>query len=734
MVELYINTGDTYSPNWESLDLFDEVSIIINQKVSDAQDVAKLFTTYSQKFKIPASPKNNRLMGGMFKRGRIDVSNSIPCKIINNKQLFSDGVISHGEADMEFGKIMNYNINFSSILSGIKERLGDALINELDLTGTEYSGWNNTTVTNSIRDGRTPIVSINRRLNADASDFTANNVRYKGVTPTGDKFIVKEELRPSVSAKRIFQQIMYNLGLDPSIYLSGADFVSNFDDLRLWCTSDNYKSRKLIPSTWDSLTPTTAYPFASPDPKWFIDLYSGDIISLWTTDPTNTQSGDLSYAVDLISAFDGMAEVKALVEFFDVTTGSEVLISSKSVVGTAVSGSPGKFNITASMIINNQTVPGTSPTNKKLIRVKITPNIYQKSSVPYNHMMLFQMANSASSLGILDGYYQQATVTQTVGSFDPGRLLPGIKQIDFLQSILKMYNGILYTEPDLDYREPSSLGLRRVLFESLGERPQLLEDLFTPDYSKYFVFSSNKIAPQQSYNQYSFAHTLGKDDTSGAWVEANISNPNSKEYGQLIYNKPSAITTSSYPIKTIFVTPPQELLSGTLVTNFSTIKDAKFQANQPIIFLTNSTDQPIPSSQSGQNPVALSYRTTDSGTAAFSTITRYGETSINERDYGGAFFGTALTFKDEVNLKTIRPNSSNLYSRYYDYTIQKITAPNRYVYKFEGYLTIDEINSYNIYKRIKIGDQRYDITESQLDITTGRIKLTCINTAPFVSE
>lgn len=753
MFELYINTaitpvGATMSPVpiWETLDLFDNESVIIKDKLSDAQDIGKLFTTYSQQFKIPASPNNNRIMGGVFKDGRIDVSDQIQARITIDGTVYKDGIIANGESDMEYGKLVNYKINFSSSLSGIKDRLGDKVLSDLDVDNAYITGWTTGLVLQELITARVPLVSVNRRYNAyNSSQFGSSfdypdNIRYIGDIPSATsaskRYIYKEELRPSVDMDAIFSRILYSLG-----YSMANSLVFG---LRMMCTSDNYKTPRLIIDNY-TVFPPVAYPFSGPmTTDWHISTTSPDIINLWTTNPGSTQSGGLSYNGIYRNAFLGMAEPKLLVDVFDVTGGTSstnpngILFSSKSVEATMVTPANAseernpRWSFSVNLItVNNNIIPGTSAANPRKYKIFVRPNIYNNSSENITHNIQLTMGNG----NLLDGYYQIAQSIKNMGVLYTIGLLPNMKQYDFLQSVLKLTNSIMYTRNNYQYNT-SSNGLIPVYVGLIDREPDNFDYDNAPDFSEYLEFEKNTINVQNKYGIYSFSNTVGKDDRSIAWTETNVDNPNSKEYGQLLYNV-DVNNSNKYDVKTLFVTPPQELIEGSLFANFSTQSEGKFVPNQPIIYQGSSvagSGGRIPSSDAINTYLKFNLRDTGihTTTSGYSLVEFASNVGVNE----GSSSLPALVFKDEVNLTNMQPNSDNLYSRYYDYTVRKITQKGRYIFKFTGWLPSSVIATYNIYEPngnlIRVQDRLYEILESDLDIVTGRIKLTCANYAPMV--
>ena len=63
-LELYIGN--------ERVDLFDFESITLNQVIKDVKDIGKIFTDYSQSFKVPASANNNRIFKHYYNYNILD--------------------------------------------------------------------------------------------------------------------------------------------------------------------------------------------------------------------------------------------------------------------------------------------------------------------------------------------------------------------------------------------------------------------------------------------------------------------------------------------------------------------------------------------------------------------------------------------------------------------------------------------------------------------------------------
>ena len=57
-LELYVKNDNGLD---ERVDLFDFEAVNLSQVIKDVKDIGKIFTDYSQSFKVPASANNNRI-------------------------------------------------------------------------------------------------------------------------------------------------------------------------------------------------------------------------------------------------------------------------------------------------------------------------------------------------------------------------------------------------------------------------------------------------------------------------------------------------------------------------------------------------------------------------------------------------------------------------------------------------------------------------------------------------
>lgn len=726
----------TLEDSWEYLDLFDSESVIINEKLSDSSDIAKIFLTYSNIFKIPASDLNRSLLGGAFDK-TIDTDNDeFKCVIELNDGLFKEGVVSNAEMQTTFGQGDYININFSSALSSLKEKLGDLTLNDLDLGGlyvfdgfrdVEVSTWDHTTVPKLITQGVVPIASTKRRFTANKTDvYYPDNIlgdaSISGAVPKTSQ-INLNELRPSVSIMEILYKIIDTLGYSAFVDFSVAQ-KELLSKTKLLCTSSVYHNTGSIAKGWIFDGEPEIAPFGSITPKWFlrVDTADSQYLNLYCTDPTTLQKPSIHYRVTIDPVFDGMDDPAATIDIYRQTPAGEVLLKS----GSATVGFDNA--LTAALPLDTGIIgfPSISDPIKFRInrRFNTLPKLKTNLETPY-----YENLSLVASDGTLFGYYSHNILgVLSYENIKPYKMLPNMKQVDFIQSMIKMFNLSIVNNNKIKYSNLSSTkpGKENLLFRIAGAKIQF--PLTTENYvdiTAYIDGDSFKVIKQPKYGNYKFSHTLSKGDQSKNWVSANVNNPSSKEYGQLIYN--ASNKESKYEVLTKFVVPPMEIIAGTNVPTFSLIDDnKKFLANEPILFVTSTYPYIFRNIQDSTVQFNLEYGYLSKNTTLYAART----TTIFDRGDStdtGVASKPSITFKDEVSLINNVVITNNLFSEFYSNTVNRIADKRVYGYKIKGRMPIAFVQSYDITTPVKINGEFYKIQDSQIDITTGRFTMTINN-------
>lgn len=220
-VDIYI---EVTTDNYEKIELFNDEEIQINSSIQNIQDLAKVYTDFTQSFTIPASPHNNRLFEHFYQTD-VDANNNP--NIRRNAFIeigtipFRSGKISIESSNVVKGRVESYSITFYGDLTSLKDKFGDDSLKDLDLSsyGHTYTGTTVRTklVNASASDVRYPLISSNKIWSyGDGSNTDISNINYP---------IVYNELFPSLRVKKIFETIQTKYGVT---------FNSNFFNQKLF--------------------------------------------------------------------------------------------------------------------------------------------------------------------------------------------------------------------------------------------------------------------------------------------------------------------------------------------------------------------------------------------------------------------------------------------------------------------------------------------------------------------
>jgi hypothetical protein len=231
-VDVYIEVI-TDSNNYEKLELFNDEEIQINSSIQNVQDLAKVYTDFTQSFTIPASPRNNRLFEHFYQS---DVNANDNPNIKRNGFIeigtipFRSGKISIEGSNVVKGRVESYSITFYGDLTSLKDKFGDKTLKDLDLRsyGMNYSGSNvRGRIINTVsNDLEFPLITSKRHWTYGLGTSTCID------TTAGA--IVYNELFPALKVKRIFEAIQTDFGVS-----FNSNFFNQklFTELFLWLKS-----------------------------------------------------------------------------------------------------------------------------------------------------------------------------------------------------------------------------------------------------------------------------------------------------------------------------------------------------------------------------------------------------------------------------------------------------------------------------------------------------------------
>ena len=219
----------------QRLELFDNEKIIVNSSIQNVNDLAKVFTDFSQSFRVPASPHNNAIFEHFYQSdvdGQIDYQIRRLASIEVDLTPFRTGKLALEKAVLKNGRPEAYMVTFYGDIRTLQDIIGEAKLSDLDFSPYAHS-YTGTQVYNRVisdsYDVTYPLISSNRIW------------QYNGATPsqnidTTGGAISYTELFPAIRNSSIFDVIATQYGLTfTGNFLTDDRFTKSF----LYCKNAN---------------------------------------------------------------------------------------------------------------------------------------------------------------------------------------------------------------------------------------------------------------------------------------------------------------------------------------------------------------------------------------------------------------------------------------------------------------------------------------------------------------
>ena len=385
------------SNNYEKLELFNDEEIQINSSIQNIQDLAKVYTDFTQSFTIPASPHNNRLFEHFYQTD-VDAENNP--NIRRNAFIeigtipFRSGKMSIESSNVVKGRVESYSVTFYGDLTSLKDKFGDDTLKDLDLSvySEQYNGAavrSSLVTNNALSHIRYPLISSNRLWSY--GDGASTDIS------TSAGAIVYTELFPALRVKKIIEAIQTKYGV-----LFNSNFLNQklFTNLFLWLK--NSKSMQVLTETL----------------QFTID----DITDADSRINTTTNSFDLSNTTNVrVLASTATPSVATAKIYLDVYINNKLYNT---------------YELTTS---SQQIIPKTAFTGTNVMSFKI------RASLPCISSSIGVRIEYQDSLFVLgSGQFRCLNKTFSFATIDPAVFAPNIKVSDFISGIFKMFNLTCY--------------------------------------------------------------------------------------------------------------------------------------------------------------------------------------------------------------------------------------------------------------------------------------------------
>lgn len=749
MIQLYIKHTDD---NYYLLDLEDSESINYKLTVKDLSDITKIFSPFTQSFNIKATDKNKILCGfvGNEKILRANETGEFDAMVYISGFLFQSGKLSFEESEYEFLDQKTFKTNFASNLTSLTDRLGDLTIQ--DLFGSDplvRTQWNknilrdrlqsvkNITLENGINfKWGVPFISNIRTWVFDPFSLnTVDNIAYKSTKAVEDvNFISLFETRPAVTYMTIMEHLLLRIGTP---VICPAFQRPEVKDLFVWCNSedlilpeaDSYPLINYTPpvvgSRYNTRQDNNSVDLPSlENVKWQVtgDFVNG-VFKIKRNIATSGIQGGWYDGFDVNLIFNNLVSLGSSSE-----TKIKVILRN-AVTGTILDNQEITTNTYTFRVVDNVPVGSTTMLDANgeiFLKFEILPiTLLDWNRIDFQTIQFFKYTRRVG----LSNRTARATYSHTVANNNLSTslggnelnlisILPKMKCVDFLKSFFSTFNisvistGLpdqsMYWMTPSDIQEVNKPYSKRIV-----------------DYTAYVDVATLSKEKANKYNQYVFKHFDSK------YYESIYGN--GTRFGALTYPESAPAKPTKFEVKTDY-----SIIKQSTTFKHPNVKTCLgFEKDTPTV-LDNGGNRYKPVYDEFTlfylQPKSLGVDTLSS---EYTEVSNSQIFSVLEANFKNSFNGKTLAFGTENVV-----DDDSLYINYYKTFIELLLSANTYKSEFELTLPPNEIflnfanlnqgesnipTGFRPQNEIIIGEQRYSLQDSTIDLTTGKSKLTLLN-------
>ena len=144
------------------VDLFKDETVSLTDTIKNVKDIAKVFTTFTKSFTLPASQVNNKLFQHYYNFDIVDgfdARTKKTARIEINHVPFKQGKIKLEGADLKNNQVHSYRVTFFGNTVDLKDIIGDDKLNNLDFVEVKASGTATSTTSNKLVDSSATFTS-----------------------------------------------------------------------------------------------------------------------------------------------------------------------------------------------------------------------------------------------------------------------------------------------------------------------------------------------------------------------------------------------------------------------------------------------------------------------------------------------------------------------------------------------------------------------------------------------
>ena len=766
-----------------SVDLFDFEDINIVDKIKDARDIGKVFTEYSDKFTIPASPKNNETFSHFYNEDVVsgyDHRIKHPAVIKIGGADYKHGQLSLTSSAMKNGVPYSYSVVFYGNTVTLKDLIGDDKLPDLqgtilDALQLEYSAANikdlvevglnfdiygdlvpAPTSGNVTPDVFVPFISCESHYFYDNVDLPqvkdrvdSRNVRF-GSAQT-KKGIYYKDLKLAVKVKYVLQAIEEKYGIKFSNDFFNED-IAEFNELSIFLHREKGSISNQLEST------NISFPLSelTKDPSSNHWDWRGE--ASYNQDTTGYDRDYLTMVDTQVWQFNSVAPTFYTYRInFDVeVTGGgeyeiEILDTSSGALGDGGYYWTGAGNKSVSHIFRDGTQGSGADSRFYYAYVKPRFKISTQSGISDAKITNFTLTyvESASTgrfsrtpeqfydvhIDSVTPYlYNNDVAVPLSDGVDISSQIPNMKTLDFLTSLFKMFNLTAYKVPENDI-SPFAGQIRVRPLDSFYLSGNEIDVTEYIDTSKMTVNRNNLFSSvEYEFAKHSTLASIKQNQkTADVFGSELMNNLNGS------INAPIAFDGGKYKVKANFEKVMYERMTDqaneTYVLDIQwgwmVSKDENPILGKPLLFypiwenLAGTVDE-------GGGAVALDFDSSiydkngDIVTSTHASVTRYIRPSnslagnLNSLNFGSEF--------DEWYVwEGAGTNENSLFQRHHKNYLLSIYDIQSRLVDLTAYLPIHIVMKLKLNDVVIIKGRRYRINSLNLNITTGKAKMELMN-------
>ena len=689
MLTVAIYIQDTYTSEYNRVDLFDDEKISVTSSIQNINDISKVTTDFSQTFTVPASVQNNKIFHHWYDNSN---DNSFLTSVKSNAFIeidtipFRKGKIQLESANVVDGKPQNYSITFIGILGNLKDIFAGKFLKDLTLN-TAYDGFNYTPtnvkdrVTNATSsDIMFPLISSVRNWNFFSGD--TNNISDTSYP------LRYNELFPALKLRAVLNMIETEFGInfdgtatEPSTFLNTDARFSN-----AYLYMKNAETFATVPQSTKQNFIIKSTPGSATNESGFEMDLATDRVSIFAI-PSTIVIGTTTYNFLYRDASFAVITTNAGVPFTIAYYKNGVKFQEDAKVSTA--GGYFSGNSIPQSILSSYGVSASTDYFECFI----------ETSEPLTFESYFEgEARYQSSGGSTQVRYQRANSqgfpqTTPIYYLPIKKYFPEIKIEDFFSGLLKMFNLTCYSSDGINYT-----------VEQLESYYGAGADV---DITEYVIQDKKDLNRVKTYKKINFDY-----EKSDSFVNVAFNSNAGIEYGSLRYENSPPADGEEYSIKLPFEDLNFSNLGKNLQVGYCLKSDYQQYIPKPIILYDYT-------------PTALStskefyFSTARTGTASNFAITSYKafgqETLISSVTYGLNFPTQQSTLTNEIVTK-------GLYDQYYSAYFANIYNYKARLIKVTALLPTSVLTSLELNDNIIIRDEKYIINTFTTNLTTGEVQ------------